>query len=326
MFQNNFTSDLPDLASLRSVPIDWTKVTGPVDIPMTNDYLFRAVLQMENEILKALICSLLHLDPQNVTSVEVTNPIILGTSINAKDFILDIQVLLNNSSIINLELQVINQHNWPERSLSYLCRSFDNLNKGSDYKDVKPVVQIGILDFTLFPEHPEFYSTYWMMNEKTHQIYSDKLRLSVVDLTQIHISSEEDKYYHIDMWAAFFKAKTWEELKMLASMDKIIEQANAAYYRLSKEERIRQQCEARAEYYRMEKTRQREQEEMKKMQEENQKMLEEIRKKQDETRKMQDATFARIDRLFTRLKKSEKELSALGINLDELMAEIVDEE
>ena len=55
---------------------------------------------------------------------------------------------------------------WPERSLSYLCRAFNNLNPGEDYHKVKPVIQIGLLDFTLFPEHPEFYATYRFLNKK----------------------------------------------------------------------------------------------------------------------------------------------------------------
>ena len=101
--------------------------SGPLVIPMTNDYLFRALLQRNNAVLKSLICSLLHLTAEEVSTAEITNPIELGTSFTDKTFILDVKVHLNNLAIINLELQVINQHNWVERSLSYLCRSFDTL-------------------------------------------------------------------------------------------------------------------------------------------------------------------------------------------------------
>ena len=134
--------------------------SGPLTIPMTNDYLFRALLQQNNKVLKGLIGALLHLSLNEIISVEITNPVELGKSIDAKDFFLDIKVLLNNDTIINLEMQVVNEHNWPERSLSYLCRSFDGLNKGDNYLEVKPVIQISLLDFTLFSDHPEFYATY----------------------------------------------------------------------------------------------------------------------------------------------------------------------
>ena len=227
-----------------------TNLTGPLTIPMTNDYLFRALLQQNNKVLKGLISSLLHLTLEEIASVEITNPIELGKSINAKDFFLDIKVLLNSDTVINLEMQVINEHNWPERSLSYLCRSFDGLNRGDNYLEVKPVIQISLLDFTLFPEHPEFYATYQLLNVKNFIKYSDKLCLHVLDLTRTDLATEEDRRYQIDYWAALFKATTWEELRMLAEKNESIAEATETVYKLSEEEKIRLQCEAREDYYR----------------------------------------------------------------------------
>ena len=39
---------------------------GPVLFNMTNDYLFRAVLQTNHNVLKGLVCSLLHLDEKDI--------------------------------------------------------------------------------------------------------------------------------------------------------------------------------------------------------------------------------------------------------------------
>lgn len=244
------SSNLPPVVSSHTNCAFSFPASGPLTIPMTNDYLFRALLQRNNKVLRGLICSLLHLASANVRSVEITNPIELGTSVNDKTFILDIRILLNDQTIINLELQVINQHNWVERSLSYLCRSFDNLQAGEEYQSVRPIIQIGLLNFTLFPEHPEFYATYQLLNVKNHSLYSDKLRLSVLDLTQIKLAAEEDKQYQIDYWASLFKATTWEELNMLAQNNEDFAEASATVYQLSQEERIRLECEAREDYYR----------------------------------------------------------------------------
>lgn len=79
-------------------------------------------------------------------------------------------------------MQVVNEFNRPERSLRYLCRTFDNLNSGERYTAVRPAIQIGFLDFTLFPDYPEFYSTYQFLNIKNHTVYSDKIRLCVLNL------------------------------------------------------------------------------------------------------------------------------------------------
>ncbi len=226
--------------------------TGPVQFKLTNDYLFRAVLQESNVALTGLICSLLHLSPAEVKSVVITNPIKLGESIDAKDFYLDINVLLNDHTKINLEMQVINHGDWPERSLSYLCRSFDSLNSGQDYIEAKPAIHISFLDFTLFPDRPEFYATYKLLNVKNHGIYSDKFVLSVVDLTQIELATEEDRNNQLDYWASLFKATTWEEIKMIASNNPYFTEAAETMYELSADEEIRLRCQARADYERHE--------------------------------------------------------------------------
>ncbi len=72
----------------------------------------------------------------------------------------------------------------------------DNLNSGEDYNDVRPAVQVGILDFMLFSDHPE----------------------------------------------------------LIAKQDEFIDEACAAVYQLSQEEKIRLQCEAREDYYRRQRT------------------------------------------------------------------------
>ena len=224
--------------------------SGALIVPMTNDYLFRALLQRNNLVLKGLICALLHMKEADISSVIITNPIQLGDSIDNKTFVLDINVILNQHHIINLEMQVINLNNWQDRSLSYLARNFDHLKKGEDYQLTHPVIQIGLLDYTLFPEHPEFYSTYQFLNVKNHTLYSDKWRISVLDLSRIDLATEEDRHYQLDYWAALFKAKTWEELQMLAQNNNYFKEASETVYQLTQEEQIRQQCLAREDYNR----------------------------------------------------------------------------
>ena len=129
-----------------------------------------------------------------------------------------------------------------------------------------PVIHIGFLDYTLFPDTPEFYATNMLMNVKNHRIYNDKFRLSVVDLTQIKLATEEDKAYEIDHWARLFKAKTWEDIKMLAEKNEYLQEAAQSVYMANAEEIIRQKCLAREEAERHERTLKRD---MKKLLEEN---------------------------------------------------------
>ena len=221
--------------------------TGSIDYPFTNDYMFRAILQKDKQVLKALVSALLHLEKDSVKEVTITNPIELGAAISDKDFILDIRIDLDGEKLIDLEMQVTNQYNWPERSISYAARSFDHLNSGQDYSEVLTVHSIGFLNYTLFPEAPEFFATYELRNRKSGKLYSSKFSIHVLDLTKIDLASEEDKKYGIDRWARLFKAKTWEELRMVAKNNPDLLQASNELYTINKDDLIRQQARARAD-------------------------------------------------------------------------------
>ncbi len=57
---------------------NFMEASGPLKEPLTNDYLFRALVQRNNRVLIALICTLLHIGEDTVLSAKVLNPIILG--------------------------------------------------------------------------------------------------------------------------------------------------------------------------------------------------------------------------------------------------------
>lgn len=232
----------------------YTEASGAIQYNMTNNYMFRYILQKNKKALKGLIAALLHLKPEDILDVEIINPIELSGDVAGKEFVLDIKVMLNDSTLINLEMQNLNEYNWPERSLSYLCRSFDQLYRGQEYEEALPVIHIGFLDFTLHPEAPEFYATYKMLNVKNYLVYSDKFTLSVVNLKEINRATEEDKAYQIDYWARIFKAKTWEDIKMLAKENEYMQEAANSLYVANADEIVREQCRAREDAERRERT------------------------------------------------------------------------
>lgn len=222
---------------------------------MTNDYMFRLILEKNNYVLKGLICSLLSLVPEDIISVEIQNPILLNETVDDKEFILDIKILMNDSAIINLEMQMSYMLNWRERSLSYLCRVFDQLSHGQLYDDVKPAIHIGFLNFNPnSDEKPEFYASYKLLNEKTHAAYSDKFILRVVNLKQIDSATDEDRANRVDYWARLFTATTWEEIKMLAQNNDFIASASQSLYESNADELTREKCRARENYMCLERT------------------------------------------------------------------------
>ena len=83
---------------------------------------------------------------------------------------------------------------------------------------------------------------------------SDKFILSVLDLNKTELATEEDKAYGIDYWARLFKAQTWEELKELIKGNEYLQEAADSIYKANADEIVRQQCRAREEAERRERT------------------------------------------------------------------------
>ena len=77
--QSNPPQSAPSVTSYLSA-------TGKITYNFTNDYMFRAILQRNLTVLKGLICSLLHLRPEHITDITITNPIELGKTIDDKEF------------------------------------------------------------------------------------------------------------------------------------------------------------------------------------------------------------------------------------------------
>ena len=229
------------------LPDFFATVRGRLPFTPTNDYIFKKLLVKNRKALKAFLASLLHIRISDVKTIEILNPELLPEHIHDKKCILDIHLLLNKSMRINLEMQAISQTSWPNRSVIYLCRTFDNLPAGGDYGQLLPAKQIGILDFTLFPDEPEFFAHYRMVNVKNQKVFNDSIELCVLDLNQINLATEEDKASGIDLWARFFKATTWEDLKMLAHEKKVFADCAQTIYDLLQDEEQRLYMQARVD-------------------------------------------------------------------------------
>jgi predicted transposase/invertase (TIGR01784 family) len=200
----------------KTMPVSFEEATGPIDVTLKNDMMFHLVMAKSPKALKGLVCALKGLDPKTVKEVILTNPVDYSMYAT-KAIILDVKVLLNNDEIIDIELQMYINDEWELRSLLYMCRSFDSIGKGDDYLRLKPTTFIAIMNDPLFPDYPEFYSHYELLNTKNFQPYSSYLKLNVLYLNQTEIATQEDIDNGLVYWAKLFKTTKWEELKDLCS-------------------------------------------------------------------------------------------------------------
>ena len=223
-------------------------ILGPIKYNLTNDYMFKATLQECNEALLGIISALLRVEASSL-EVSVVNPILLGRNVVSKDFFLDVHVIVNHYKHMNLEMQVSDEGNWLERSVSYTSRLYDSLYAGQDYKNAIPVHHVGFINFDIYDDTNKFYDTFALTNSDSTKIYTNKFLVSVVNLRHIDKATYEDKLYKLDMWARLITAKTWENLKEIAKEDPYMEATARKFYELAQDFDALEEARRREEYY-----------------------------------------------------------------------------
>ncbi|MBO6310941.1 MAG: PD-(D/E)XK nuclease family transposase [Oribacterium sp.] len=202
---------------------NYRNAMGTIAVTLRNDMMLHYTMQKSERALKGLICALKGLDPNTIKEVKLMNPIDYG-SYSGKEIILDIKVIFNNNEIMDIELQVYHDAYWKQRSLLYLCRTYDSIGQGDKFNLLKPATFVAIMSEALFPEYPEFYSRFYLTNEKYNYPYTTNFSLNVLDLSHTDLATGEDRASGLLHWANMFLADTWEELTQAAGSDPTFEE------------------------------------------------------------------------------------------------------
>ncbi len=177
---------------------------------LTNDLLFHIVMQESEVALKGLVASLLSKKVEEITSVEVLNPIDYSQRISSKEIILAVNARVNEDTLVNVEVQVRRYgHLGHLRSLYYAARMAAQSSPGKTYAELPIIRQFSILDYTFDKDDPEFFAEYELRNKKTGKRYTDRFCISIMDLTQRDLASPEDIASGRLVWAELFRAKSW---------------------------------------------------------------------------------------------------------------------
>ena len=230
-------------------PITYENATGPIKYTLTSDLLFHYVMQKSTKALIGLVCSLKGISPNDVKSIEVINPIDLNSY--AKETVMDLKLVLNSGEILNIELQTYTDPYWINRSVLYLCRAYDNIKEGENYSLLKPTTHYCITNQELFPEHPEFYSKFLLLNTKNHLPYTKNFGINVLQLNHIDLATKKDKANNLVYWAKLFNATTWEEFKTLATECPEVKEVGTLIFTLNTDNQTAEILEGQRRYREM---------------------------------------------------------------------------
>ncbi|MCL2399572.1 MAG: Rpn family recombination-promoting nuclease/putative transposase [Defluviitaleaceae bacterium] len=204
-----------------------------------SDVLFKMLFRKYQHLLKRLISVLLEIPLESITEFHITNTEMPPEEIGKKFCRLDINMIVDDI-IINLEIQVEDEGNYPERALFHFARIYSaSLPAGNDYSTLPRTIIISIIDFELFICE-EVHSEFQLLEIKRHTSLTDKCSLhffelpKMLDVKSINMSNEKD------LWLALFNAETQEELDELSQNGgAVMSEAIKAYHGITITEEFR---------------------------------------------------------------------------------------
>ncbi|MGN0181298.1 MAG: Rpn family recombination-promoting nuclease/putative transposase [Candidatus Ornithomonoglobus sp.] len=154
--------------------------------------------------------------------------------------------LTTNKGLINVEIQISNNGDFPERGLYYWAQRYGRqLKKGDSYSDIQPTISIYIVDFKMF-DTDSFYSFYTMADIEHNKILTDKCAMYFFELPKL--DKNYDAKNRRKLWMQLINAESEAELDML---DKTqvpeIQDGVRIIYDLSADTLVREQARRREE-------------------------------------------------------------------------------
>ena len=202
------------------------------------DTLFKMLFVKHPDLLKKLVAALLGIPLENIEQFIIRNEEIAPENLGDKFCRLDINMVVNGR-LVDLEVQVANEGDYPERVMLYWAREFSTaLPAGQSYSILPRTIIISIIDFNLF-DCVEFHSFFQPLEVTRHTLLSDKMGFHFFELKKLPDDfSEKDALL---LWLTLFKAETEEDLEKLKKMEvPMMNQAINAYYTITASSEFRE--------------------------------------------------------------------------------------
>lgn len=194
-----------------------------------NDFFFKNLMGSDKRsdlTLRFLNLILDRTKENEFKHIKFLNPNYNPLTNDGKLAILDIRASIDDETFVDLELQVSRQNYMAERSMFYLSRMYsEQMLRGEQYDELKPVIGINLLDFSLFKDETDWHNKASFSLEKSHKIITDCITLHFLELPKLKISDIK-KVKRLEAWGAYFAGKcNQEEMEVLTMTEPLLKKA-----------------------------------------------------------------------------------------------------
>lgn len=213
------------------------------ELDLKNDIIFQAFFSRKGneEFLIDFLSALLKIQIQKINIREEVNLERLDK--REKGGRLDLQATLNSGIIVNIELQLRNNQNIEERTTYYSAKVISReTERGTDYKDIKQVIMINILNYEIFGFDEFVSETAIVLNEHRDYEVLRGIKWYFVELPKFRRKNPNmnDK---LNQWIAFIDNYDKELVRMAEKNNKTIQKAKLEMRYLTGEAEIKRMAE-----------------------------------------------------------------------------------
>ncbi len=209
------------------------------------DFVFKNIFGSEKnpEILISFLNATLK--PKNkITTVKIKGNDIAKQFIEDKYSRLDVKATTSNNEIINIEIQLKNEHNMIKRSMYYLSKMYEEqLGEGDDYSKLGRTICINILNFK-YLKTERFHTAYRLKEIETHEELTDIIEMHFIEIPKLDDNSDEKDM--LVAWTEFLKNPESEKVRSLEMTIEEIRRAKDQLVRMSNDSEQRAIYEMRA--------------------------------------------------------------------------------
>ena len=223
-------------------------------LPIKNDYVFKRTFAYKGneDVLMDLLEAILE---RKIKKVIVKNPEMVSEKENGKKFILDIKAELDDETIMDIEMQTVDEKNIEERSTAYISRMIsEQLQAGEKYVKLNKAIFIGILDFEYYkrnsyhhiarPRFDEIKEDNYvdMGYKKQDEVASRYIEMHYIELPKYFKKNPSIKT-KIDEWLWLFSGDE-EKMEMVKRKNEKVKKAIDTLERISLDPKEREMYES----------------------------------------------------------------------------------
>ena len=208
------------------------------------DVMFKKLFASEENkrLLMSLIASLLSMEVESIKSIEVLNGEILPDERGEKFGRLDLLLIMNDETKINIELQIKIQDDYADRSTFYWSKAYTTgLKAGEEYSELKETICINIIGFKMF-DCEEYHSHFKIMEKDRHEVLTEKFAIHFFELPKLR-GTEVNADDMMNLWLKLIDCESEEDLKMLERTNAApIKEAAYFIRKMSADEKVKEKA------------------------------------------------------------------------------------